>query len=243
MTIGLLSFVGMIVFIVMSFISKVKKNGKTRKNLLIAGSCFVVMAVCASLDDTPVENQAVEKEETKEVATTEAKVEVVDNTNEDETKKKADEEAKKKETEEKLKLEEEKKKEELAKKEAEKVKAEEKKKIEAAKVAEKTAMEDELSQSLQLLIELSEGVVIDIRQSPYTSLEWQQVQVIVSDAWYESPEHEKERFAENVSGLVEAAIYQSGLVKSDQSILTDFIDSYDKELASEKVFGGYKIKR
>ena len=235
MTIGLLSFVGMIVFIVMSFISKVKKNGKTKKNLLIAGSFFVIMAVCASLDDTPVENQAAEKEEIKEVATTEAKAEVVDNTNEDE--------AKKKEAEEKLKLEEEKKKEELAKQEAAKIKAEEDKKIEAAKVAEKSAMEDELSQSLQLLIELSEGVVIDIRQSPYTSLGWQQVQVIVSDAWYESPEHEKERFAENVSGLVEAAIYQSGLVKTDQSILTDFIDSYDKELASEKVFGGYKIKR
>lgn len=243
MTIGLLSFVGMIVFIVMSFVSKVKKNGKTKKNLLIAGSCFVQMAVCASLDDTPVENQVVEKEETKEVAKTETKLAEVDNTNEDETKKKADEEAKKKEAEEKLKLEEEKKKEELAKQEAAKIKAEEDKKAKEAKLAEKANMEAKMNESLLLLIELSEGVIIDIRQSPYSSLEWQQMQVVVSDAWYESPEHEKERFAESVSAAVESAIYQSGIVKTDQSILTDFYDSYDKELASEKVFGGYKIKR
>lgn len=244
MTIGLLSFVGMIVFIVKSVKSKAKKDGQGKKNLLIAGSCFVVMAICASLDDTPVESEVAEKKETKEVATTKEKEVKADNTDIDEAKKKADEvEAKKKEEAEKLKLEEEKKKEELVKQEAAKVKAEEDKKVEAAKLVEKANSEEEINNTFQLLIELSEGIIVEIKQNPYGMLDWQQMHVVVSDVWYSTPEHEKERFAESVSLMVENAIHESGVIEADQTILTHFVDTYGKELATEKVFGGYKIKR
>jgi len=256
MTVGLLSFVGMIVFIFMSLRSRNKKDGKLKKNLLIATSCFVLMAICASLDDTPIENQAVEKKEAKEAVTSSKKEAEIEKDkqetldNEDKAKVTASSEVEdKKKEEEKLKVEEEKKKEELAKQEelarqeAEKVKAEEDKKKEAEKVANKVSQEEQVNKAFQLIIEISEGNVIAIRQSPYSGLEWQQMQVLVSDAWYNTPEHEKERFAESVGTAVKVAIYESGIIKTDKSILVDFVDQYDKELATEKLFGGYEIKR
>jgi hypothetical protein len=248
MTIGMLSFVGMFVFIYMSYRSWKKKDGKLKRNLSIAGSCFVLMVICASLDDTPVENQVADKEEVKEIAVSK---EVV-NKDAEEDKAKAEiakvtaaseAEDNQKEAEAKLKLEEDKKKAELEKQAAAKTKAEEAKKKEAAKVAEKASSEEVINTTLQAMVMASEGVILEIRQNPYGSLDWQQMQVVVSDSWYESPEHEKERFAESISEIVESVIYQSGVVKTGQIILTHFLDSYDKELATEKVFGGYKIKR
>lgn len=254
MTIGLFSTAGMIIFIFMSFRSRNKKDGKLKKNLLIAGSCFVLMTICASLDDTPVENQVVEKKEVKKIVTSSTvneekdKQEAVDNADKAKAAKEAEDkkkegEAKKRDEEAKLKLEEEKKKDELAKQEAAKVKAEEDKKKEAAKEVKKIGYEERLNKAFQLIIEISEGNVITIRQSPYSASGWQQTQVMVSDAWYNTPEHEKERFAESVGTAVKVAIYESGIIKTDKSILVDFIDQYDKELANEKLFGGYEIKR
>ena len=94
----------------------------------------------------------------------------------------------------------------------------------------------EAKESLQAIIDLSEGVVIDIKPSPYGTGDWSTTWVVVSDAWYDSPEHEQERFAESVGAAVKMAI-------GEDALLVHFYDSYDKELAKEKVMGGYKLKR
>ena len=93
-----------------------------------------------------------------------------------------------------------------------------------------------VEESLQAIIDLSNGVVIDIIPSPYGSDDWMTTWVIVSDAWYNSADHEKERFAESVGNAVKFAL-------NGEASLVHFYDSYDKELAKEKILGGYKIKR
>jgi len=104
------------------------------------------------------------------------------------------------------------------------------KKADAAKAAES------VRGALKGLVELSGGVVVDIKPSPYGDGSFETSWVIVSDAWYDSAEHEKERFAETIGNAVK-------LATNGEAKLVHFYDAYDKELASEKVFGGYKIKR
>lgn len=92
------------------------------------------------------------------------------------------------------------------------------------------------------LIELGDGLIVDIK--PYMSGEgWRMAKVIVSDAWYYSAEHEKERFAEQVGQAVQNIIINTKQVKDGSSVSVYFYDVYDKELASPKILGGYKIKR
>lgn len=69
------------------------------------------------------------------------------------------------------------------------------------------------------------------------------VSVTVSDTWYHSPEHDKERFAEQVSNTIKTLLISSEKVKSDDYISVYFYDTYGKELASPKLTGGYKIKK
>lgn len=126
---------------------------------------------------------------------------------------------------------------------AEKVKAAEKAvedkakaETDAKKKAEKAEADAVMLESLQAIIDVSEGIVLDIKPSPYSNGDWATTWVVVSDAWYDSADHEKERFAESVGGAVKMVI-------GEDAALVHFYDAYDKELASEKIFGGYKIKR
>ncbi|UOE58147.1 hypothetical protein [Cytobacillus oceanisediminis] len=103
MFIGLLSFVAMFVFLIMSLVAKIKKSGKAKKMLLSAAGSFVLMIVAISLDG-PSETQTAStepKEESKEEKNEEKKEDKAAAAKEDkdaeaEAKKKAEEEAKKK---------------------------------------------------------------------------------------------------------------------------------------------------
>lgn len=101
---------------------------------------------------------------------------------------------------------------------------------------------DELLGGLNELIDSTDGILMGINPR-FEDNEWGAVHVTVSDAWYNSPEHEKERFAETVSDSIKNIIYNSGTMESGETILVYFFDAYDKELASPKMLGGYKIKR
>lgn len=87
------------------------------------------------------------------------------------------------------------------------------------------------------LIEISDGVITGIKINDGI------VNVTVSDSWYYSAEHEKERFAEQVSDTIKVILTNAQKVESDSSVPVYFYDAYEKELASPKLLGGYKIKR
>lgn len=114
--------------------------------------------------------------------------------------------------------------------------------LEELKEQQMTQNLSKLQLILDEIIAAMNGVILDIRANPYTE-DWSQAEVIVSDDWYYSPEHEKERFAEMIGNTVKMAIYESGVKTKDEIILVKFYDAHYKELASEKLFGGYKIIR
>lgn len=93
--------------------------------------------------------------------------------------------------------------------------------------------------SLQEMIKSSNGVIYKIEPDG----SWQIVLVTVSDDWYFSPEHEKERFAETIGGIIETLVKNAGKVNIDRSVNVYFYDMHGKELASPKFFGGYNIER
>ena len=92
------------------------------------------------------------------------------------------------------------------------------------------------------LIESSGGVVVGIK--PYLQEgDWSTVAVTVSDVWYNSQEHEKERFAEQLQQTVSTLVKNGGKTDPDENVGVYFFDTYGKELATPKMFGGYKIKQ
>lgn len=99
-----------------------------------------------------------------------------------------------------------------------------------------------LLSGLNELIESSEGIILGMNPA-FEDNDWTAVNIKVSDAWYNSQEHEKERFAETMADATKNIIYSSGFVGKDKLITVYFYDSYNKELASPKIMGGYKIKR
>lgn len=96
--------------------------------------------------------------------------------------------------------------------------------------------------ALNEMIKASNGVILKI-QPHFKDGDWSSVAVTVSDSWYYSQDYEKERFAEQVGAAIQNVIKTSGLVDKNDFISVYFYDTYQKELASPKLLGGYKIKR
>lgn len=105
-----------------------------------------------------------------------------------------------------------------------------------AAVKEKKA--EQFTLALTEIIKVSNGIIVDI--SPrYNDANWKLVNVVVSDSWYYSAEHEKERFAEQVGSTVEIIIKNAGI---SDSASVYFVDTFGKTVAEPKLLGGYKIK-
>ncbi|HHX50825.1 MAG TPA: hypothetical protein GX711_05245 [Clostridia bacterium] len=94
-------------------------------------------------------------------------------------------------------------------------------------------------QVLDEVIEASDGILLGIRPSQGNN--WGVVYVTVSDAWYYSADHEKERFAEQVGGTIANIVLNAQKAKGVVDVYFD--DAYGKRLASPKMLGGYKIER
>jgi len=96
---------------------------------------------------------------------------------------------------------------------------------------------------IKSLIENSNGVISDIDRNPYGSGSDKQWVVMVSDAWYNSPDHEKKRFAKTIGNTVEKLVKKAGIVERDDTVLVDFWDTYGEVLAEEGVWTGeYELK-
>lgn len=98
-----------------------------------------------------------------------------------------------------------------------------------------------LTDALNDLINKSDGVLLNI-QPRYNDEDWSSIAVFVGDAWYYTPEHEKERFAETMRNTITKIIHRSEKVESKRMVHVYFYDSYRKELAVPKG-NEYKIKR
>lgn len=90
------------------------------------------------------------------------------------------------------------------------------------------------------VIDKSNGTILQIR--PYGD-NWSMIKVIIGDGWYYLQDYQKERFAEQSAELVEMIVKKSGKVNMDKTVGVFFYDRYNKELASPKMLGGYKILR
>lgn len=95
---------------------------------------------------------------------------------------------------------------------------------------------------MEELIASSDGVIINV-QPHFEDGDWSSAAVTVSDSWYNSQEHEKERFAESIGDTVKSVITNTNRVAEGKHVTVYFYDAYQKELASPKMTGGYKIKR
>lgn len=107
----------------------------------------------------------------------------------------------------------------------------------------KNASKEKLDNAINEMINVSKGIIKSIQPSDLKNEDWRIVRVVVSDNWYYSEDYEKERFAEQIGEMVKKMVLSSGIVPDDKVISVYFYDSYNKELASPKTFGGYKIKR
>ena len=96
------------------------------------------------------------------------------------------------------------------------------------------------NEKVNAVIENTNGVIVDIEKA---FDDWESVNVIVSDSWYYSAEHEKERFVKQVSDSVANLLYNTEKVDSDDYIQVYFVDTYGEILAEPKMFGGHEIKK
>lgn len=104
----------------------------------------------------------------------------------------------------------------------------------------KAELERVFNETIKETIKASGGVILDIQ--PLDPDDWEIVYVFVSDDWYFSPHHEKERFVEQIGEALENLVINAGMT-SGNHVSVYFKDSHGKDLASPKIFGGYDIKR
>lgn len=95
--------------------------------------------------------------------------------------------------------------------------------------------------AIKEIINLSDGIILKIDHSENDNIKI--VDVIVSDAWYQSENYEKERFAEQIANTIKTVYINTGKSEEGNEVMIYFLDSYNKRLASPKIFGGYKIER
>ena len=108
-----------------------------------------------------------------------------------------------------------------------------------ANVSEEVLVKEDVDSyfvAMQGLIALSDGVIIEVKTARKDDCSI--IHVIVSDAWYNSEEYQKERFAESVAEVIESISSESGV---SNSVSVYFYDANDKRLAEPKLFGGHKI--
>lgn len=116
------------------------------------------------------------------------------------------------------------------------VKKEEPKKVEPV---EREMNKEAFDGKVKEMIELSGGVIVDIQplNGDYTHMI-----VTVSDAWYASPEHEKQRFADTMHENLLVLTRVNGMIELEAEMFMDIEDTFGTEVADYSLFSGMKIK-
>ncbi|MFC5465592.1 hypothetical protein [Lederbergia graminis] len=84
-----------------------------------------------------------------------------------------------------------------------------------------------------------EGVILGIGPVNGT---YTQMKMVVSDAWYNSPAHEKERFAKSMKQYTLGMLRQTKVIDTDDDIVFRIVDAYGKTVAESTWTGEMKIK-
>ncbi|MEG8975397.1 hypothetical protein U8Y98_01625 [Priestia megaterium] len=150
-----------------------------------------------------------------------------------------------KEAHEKVEAEQAKKEKAEQAKEKAKKEAEAKEKAEAKAKKEKAEKEaqDKFANMVTDIQDSSNGIIHGINTDWKTN-HWRTKVYVSESAWSNSNESQKQSFVVSASNHVENAIINSGLAKKDDPIFVDFY-SFENgdEIASQKITGGFKIKR
>lgn len=96
------------------------------------------------------------------------------------------------------------------------------------------------NEKVNQFVEDTNGIILGIEKA---FDDWESVNVIVSDSWYYSAKHEKERFVDQVSSSVTKLLINTEKVNSDDYVQVYFKDTYGEILAEPKLFGGHEIKK
>ncbi|MBY0222743.1 hypothetical protein [Sporosarcina aquimarina] len=104
--------------------------------------------------------------------------------------------------------------------------------------AVKTEQDKSFNQAIAEMKELGGGIILDVKPRQGN---WDIVNVVISDAWYYSPDHEKERFVDQIGELVMNLVNNSG--KYEDLVSVYFVDSYGSDLATPRILGGWKLKK
>jgi len=91
---------------------------------------------------------------------------------------------------------------------------------------------------MNLLKEFHDGNIIEFMTERVD--DYSRINVIVSDAWYNSADHIKERFVEGVSADINQISKDTGV---RDFVDVHFYDIDNKKLAEPRLFGGYRILR
>lgn len=113
----------------------------------------------------------------------------------------------------------------------------EKEEEDAKKKEQRDAALEMLNNDIEKMIELSEGLVVDIE--PYLPDDWEVTNAYVSDDWFLLSDADKEYIAEFLGSTYESIIVSTGVTPYTSVY---FKDKNGRDVASPKVFGGYSIK-
>lgn len=96
-----------------------------------------------------------------------------------------------------------------------------------------------LREALKQVVEQADGIILNSKRRDE---DWSSINVTVSDSWYSAQEYQKKRFVERYGTLISDIVLKYMYIIGKDNVFIYFIDEFGTELASPKLFGGYKIK-
>lgn len=97
----------------------------------------------------------------------------------------------------------------------------------------------EMGEALKQVFEQADGIILNIKRRDE---DWSSIYVTVSDSWYNAQEFEKKRFVEGYGNLIADIVLKYMYIIGKDNVFIYFIDEFGTEVATPKLFGGYKIK-
>lgn len=99
---------------------------------------------------------------------------------------------------------------------------------------------EKMTAKLKEIYKQADGAILEIKPRDNS---WSQIDVTVSDSWYNSQDFQKERFVESYGTLISQTILEyKYVIKGDDRVYVYFIDEFGTRLASPKLFEGWKVK-
>ncbi|WP_339289757.1 hypothetical protein [Paenibacillus sp. FSL E2-0201] len=100
---------------------------------------------------------------------------------------------------------------------------------------------EKMTAKLKEIYKQADGIILDIKPRDNS---WSQIDVTVSDSWYNSQELQKERFVKSYGTLISQVILESiYVITGEERVFVYFIDEFGARLASPSLLEGWKLER